>query len=250
MKIIMENLAIEYRDEGTGPVSLFLHGWQDDLHTFDSLVPYLSPTRRIIRLDLPGFGKSELPRAAWTLNDYARLVRACIEKLNIQIDMLIGHSFGGRIAIKGITAKILQPRALVLIASPGGGKRRTARNAFFKIAARIGGWLLHIPPLVFWREGLRRRLYRGIGSDYASAGALRETFLNIVTENISDSAKQITTPTLLIWGEEDTETPLSDGERLARLIRGSALKKIRGAGHFVHRERPREVARIIQEFLC
>ena len=62
MKIIVKNLAIEYRDEGTGPVALFLHGWKDNLHTFDPLMPFLSDKLRIIRLDLPGFGESEISK--------------------------------------------------------------------------------------------------------------------------------------------------------------------------------------------
>lgn len=250
MKIIVENLAIEYLDEGSGPVVLFLHGWQNDLHTFDPVISYLSPAYRIIRLDLPGFGKSEPPHTAWRLNDYVRLVRAFLDKLHIgEVDALVGHSFGGRIVIKGTAAKAFQPQALVLMGSPGGGRRRAVRNTFFKISAKICGWVLRIPPLVFGREGLRRRVYRALGSDYVSSGARQKIFLNIIAEDISESAKHITTPTLLVWGEQDTETPIGDGERLARLIPGAVLQKISGAGHFAHQENPKEVARLMREFL-
>ncbi len=249
MKIIVRNLAIEYQDEGAGPVMLFLHGWQDDLHTFDLLVPFLSPARRIIRLDLPGFGQSEKPKESWDLDKYARFVSDFAKKLDISIDMLAGHSFGGRIAIKSEVAGYLHPRKIILMASAGVAKRRTSRNAIFQFFAKIGKIATSVPPLIFWREKLHRRMYRLIGSDYASAGALKETFLKIISEDLSESARKITVPTLLIWGARDTETPLSEGEYLSRLIRDSRLRVIGDAGHFVHRERPKDVARLIREFL-
>lgn len=249
MKIIIQNLAIEYQDEGAGKVILFLHGWQDDLHTFDSLVAFLSPANRVIRLDLPGFGKSETPKETWDLNDYVGFVNSFIQKLNIQIDAFIGHSFGGRIVIKGEATKNFQPRKIILISSAGIAKNRTFRNSILKIFTKIGGWTTYLPPLIFWREKLRKKIYRLIGSDYLNAGALKETFLKIISEDLSSDAKKIITPTLLIWGRNDTETLLSDGERLSYLIHDPELKVLDGAGHFVHREKSQEVARLIQDFL-
>jgi len=92
-------------------------------------------------------------------------------------------------------------------------------------------------------------MYSFIGSDYLNTGALREIFLKIISEDLSASAKKITTPTLLIWGENDTETLLSDGKQLAGLIPNSKLKVISGTGHFVHKEKSQEVAKLVQEFL-
>jgi len=249
MKIIVQNLATEYLDEGTGKVVLFLHGWQDNLHTFDSLVSLLSPVLRIIRLDLPGFGKSEVPKETWDLNNYVQFIEDFIQKLDIQVYALVGYSFGGRIAIKGEATKNLQAQKIILICSAGIAKNRTLRNSLLKILAKIGGLITYMPPLIFWREGLRKRIYSFIGSDYLNTGVLKETFLKIISEDLSVSAKKITTPTLLIWGESDTETLLSDGKQLARLIPNSKLKVISGAGHFVHKEKSQEVARLVQEFL-
>lgn len=115
--------------------------------------------------------------------------------------------------------------------------------------AKIGGLTTYILPLIFWRRGLRKRMYSFIGSDHLNTGKLKETFLKIISEDISASAKKITTPTLLIWGESDTETPLSDGKKLAGLIADCKLKVISDAGHFVHKENSQEVAKLVQEFL-
>jgi len=249
MQIIVQNLATEYQDEGNGKVILLLHGWQDNLHTFDSLASLLSPTKRVIRLDLPGFGKSEMPKESWDLDGYVRFLKDFIQKLDLSVDTIIGHSFGGRIAIKGVSAKNLQPNKLMLISSAGIAGSRTFRNSTLKVLAKIGRWITYIPPLIFWREELRKKFYGLIGSDYLNTGPLKETFLKIISEDLSASAKEITTPALLIWGADDAETPLSDGEQLSRLIHDSRLEVISGAGHFAHREKPQEVAKLVQEFL-
>lgn len=250
MKIIVHGLATEYSDEGSGMVALFLHGWQDSLHTFDALVPPLSSSHRIVRLDLPGFGKSERPKEAWGLDEYVRFVDDFTKKLNLDVDTLVGHSFGGRIIIKGAAAQIFRPRKIVLIGSAGIAKRNTSRNFFLNIVAKIGKAVTAVPPFSFWREKIRKRFYRGIGSDYASAGALAETFLKTISEDLSENARKITAPALLIWGTNDTETPLADGERLLRLIPYAKLAVVKETGHFVHREKPQEVAKLIQEFIC
>jgi pimeloyl-ACP methyl ester carboxylesterase len=248
MKIIVQNLAVEYQDEGAGKVILLLHGWQDNLRTFDALVPLLSVTNRVIRLDCPGFGQSETPKETWDLDNYVKFVENFIQKLHLQVDVLIGHSFGGRIAIKGAADKNLQPNKIVLVNSAGIAKNKTLRNSVLKTGAKIAGAIIRIPPLSFWREKLRKKIYESIGSDYLNAGAMKETFLKIIAEDLTESAKKINIPTLLIWGANDAETPLSDGQRLAKLIPDSKLEIINGAGHFIHQEKPEEVANIIQNW--
>ena len=250
MQVIVQNLATEYQDGGSGTIVLFLHGWQDSLHTFDTLVPLLSSSCRIIRLDLPGFGKTETPKESWGLWGYVRFVGEFIKKLNIEVDTIVGHSFGGRVILKGESAGVFKADKIVLIGSAGIAKRNTARNFVLNIIAKIGKALTSMPPLSLWKRQIRRRFYKRIGSDYASAGALQETFLKTISEDLRENAKKITTPALLIWGANDTETPLSVGKRLSELIPNSKLHALEEAGHFVHQEKPREVANLITKFIC
>ncbi len=249
MKTIVQNIATEYQDEGDASVILFLHGWQANLHTFDAIASILKKENRVIRMDLPGFGESEFPKGDWSLDDYVEFVRDFIDKLGVSVDVIVGHSFGGRIAIKGQAENILHARKLVLIASAGVSKNRNFRNSLLKVIAKIGGMATFIPPLVFWRDKIRERLYNIVGGDYSDAGPLKKTFLKIIKEDLSTAASQITTPTLLIWGTDDTETPLADGQRLSRLIPNSKLEIINGAGHLIHREKPNDVAGLIQNFI-
>jgi len=249
MKIIVQNLAVEYHDSGTGKVMLLLHGWGDDLRTFDSLVPLLSSAYRCVRLDLPGFGQTEARKESWDVDRYAQFVKGFIEKLGLEVDVLVGHSFGGRIVIKGVATKDIQCSKVVLIGAAGLASRKSMRNFILKIAAKIGGVIMYVPPLIFWRETLRRKMYASIGSDYGNAGMLKNTFLKIISEDLSENAKLIKTPTLLICGADDTHTLLSEGKQLSYLIQGSQLKVLQGAGHFVHREKAEEVAGLIRGFM-
>lgn len=228
---------------------LFLHGWQDDLRTFDVLASLLSADHRIVRLDLPGFGGSETPRSAWHLDDYTMFVRDFVDKLGMKVDVLIGHSLGGRIVIKGISGGVLDADKIVLIASAGVARRNILRSALFLILAKMGRLLTAMPPLTRVRGSLQRGLYKYLGSDYLAAGPLKETFRNIIKEDLSVSTRAISRPTLLIWGSEDTETPLRDGRRMATFIPGAALEVIPGAGHFIHREEPRKVSELIRKFV-
>ena len=249
MHCIVDGLAVEYEDTGTGKTVVMLHGWKDDLHTFDGMAPALSRSFRVLRVDLPGFGGSEPPSADWTLDDYVLFVKSFFAKLGIQPDVLIGHSFGGRITIKGTAAHILNAKKIVLISSAGVARRKTLRNAVLTVLAKIGRVITAIPPVSFWKQEIRKKLYGAIGSDYFRAGALRGTFLNIVNEDLSEAAKGIAVPVLIIWGGNDDTTPLREGERLHQLIAGSKFRVIGEAGHFVHKEKPDEVSAIMREFL-
>ena len=248
MKTIVNNLATEYLDEGNGPTILMLHGWADNLHTFDALVRELLEYR-IVRLDMPGFGASERPKETWGVVEYARFVQSFIKKLQIEPQVLVGHSFGGRVIIKGVGTGIFTPEKIILIASAGIARKRTIKSLLLRTAAKIGKALTHIPPLSLYRQQIRKKLHASIGSDYFASGSMKDIFLKVICEDLLPYARKILIPTLLIWGSNDESTPLSDGETIRDAIRGAELEVIPGATHFVHQERPQEVANLIKGFI-
>lgn len=247
---IVDGVDVRFQDGGTGPLVLLLHGWGDTLATFDKLIPELGE-KRFVRLDLPGFGGSELPGELWDVSQYAAFVRHFLDKFGVaEPSVLVGHSFGGRVAIKGIASGLFKPKQLVLIASAGVVARGGARRGVFSLLAKAGKFLTAFPPLSLFRERLRRRLYRLAGSaDYLQAGAMKETFLKVVSENLKADAEKIKIPTLLVWGERDTETPLAEARILEKTIGGARLDIIPEAGHFVHRDMLKETAERIKAFI-
>lgn len=250
MKTIVDGLAVEYDDCGSGPAIVMLHGWKDNLRTFDGVTGLLSDSFRVIRVDLPGFGRSDAPPADWALDDYIEFVKDFLAKLNAGPNVfLIGHSFGGRIIIKGVATQILDARKIILISSAGVARRKTLKRFILAALAKIGRIIASIPPISLWKQKLRRKLYEALGSDYFRAGELGGTFVNIIAEDLSAVAGNIKVPAQIIWGAEDDTTPIEEGKRLNRLIHGSEFRVIDGAGHFVHKERPEEVAKLIRGFL-
>lgn len=242
--ILVNDLDIEYIDRGTGPLMLFLHGWGTDASSLGTLMHQFS-NNRCIALSFPGFGGSERPRVSWGVLEYAEFVRDFLAKLNIKPESIVAHSFGGRVAIKGVGTELLHPRKLVLIASAGVA-RKSAKARIVGGTARFAKALTAIPPFSFFREPLKRLVE---SRDYANAGAMKETFVKVVSENLEKDAEKITTPTLLIWGENDMDTTLAEAHTLRDRIRESRLEVIQSAGHFVFQEKPSVVAEKIRNFL-
>lgn len=242
--LIIDGLDIIYTDRGTGPLLLFLHGWGTNASSFDALIEQFS-NNRCVAISLPGFGGSENSQTPWGVFEYAQFVSHFLAKLKIEPEVIIAHSFGGRIALKSVGTKLIHPKKLVLIASAGVA-RKSARTKIFGILAKFVKALTAFPPLSF----LRGFLKHFVGSrDYVNAGAMRETFVRVINENLEEDARKITVPSLLIWGEKDTETPLSEAYTLHERIPESQLEVISNTGHFVFQEQPRLVAEKIRNFL-
>lgn len=247
MKIVINNLVAEYDINGEGKTILFLHGWGVDLHSFDKLVDELKGKYRIIRLDLPGFGGTTTP-TKWKLDDYVDFVREFVYKADVEPSVLLGHSFGGRIIIKGVGGGKLKAKKIILI-SPAGVSLFNLKKFLIRVVSKVGKLLLYIPPVYFWKESIRKKFYKGIGSEYLDNREMREIFGSVVSEDLAPYADNINSETLLIWGEKDLVTPLSDGKFLKNRIKNSKLEILQNSGHFSFVEEPKKVAQLIEGFM-
>jgi pimeloyl-ACP methyl ester carboxylesterase len=230
--IIIQGLNIRYyqsADFDKNQALVFLHGWgSQSLHFRKTL----EQCENALAIDLPGFGQSELPHQAWTLDDYADFVRDFLEKTGIQNPIIAGHSLGGSIGIK-YCARKNSVRKLIIIGGAG-LRRKTAKKYFFYAIAKAFRLLFFLPGISALKNSVRKWFYRTIDSeDYINAGALGQTYQNIIREDLGEDLKKIDSPTVLIWGENDQDTPLEDGRMMRRLIRNSQLHIIEDAGHYV-----------------
>jgi pimeloyl-ACP methyl ester carboxylesterase len=248
MQIVVNNLLINYEQQGEGKVLLLLHGWGDASSSWKVLAAKLAAQYRVVVIDLPGFGGSEAPKEVWGLEAYARLVAGALTKLNLRPYAVVGHSNGGAIAIKAISNGFMVPERLVLIGSAGIRDRDRTRKRLLRYLAKTAKVLTRPLPQDV-RTTIRRRAYGAIGSDMFVAEHLQESFRKVVGEDVQAEAAKLSVPTLLMYGENDTATPPAYGELLHQAIDGSMFEIIGGAGHFVHHDRPEVVEKLITEFL-
>ncbi|MBV8897598.1 MAG: alpha/beta fold hydrolase, partial [Acidobacteriaceae bacterium] len=227
---------------------IFGHGWGQSGAAFQPLAEILKPFWPSSLIDFPGFGKSALPPETWGTADYADAVAEWLRTLPAAKFVWVGHSFGGRVGIQLAARHPALLAAMVLIAGAGLQRKRSllerlqmnARVMTFKVAKR------------FVREGPQLdRLRQRFGSaDYRQAGAMRSVFLRAVREDLTNEAKRVDCPTLLLYGTRDTETPPEMGERLQRLIPRAELALLDGFTHLnILTEGRHQVAMRIRRFL-
>ncbi len=249
MNIVVDDLMTNYEMLGSGEVVLFLHGWGDNLQTFNSLRNNLAKKYKTIALDLPGFGKTEAPKEVWGLSDYAKFLSSFLVKLDIgKVKVLIGHSNGGAVAIKSVADNILDAEKLVLLSSAGIRDQQKGKRLFLKVIAKTGKVATFWLPLSS-KQKLQKKLYGTVGSDMLLVPNLKETFKKTASEDVQSSAREITQPTLLIYGDNDKATPPIYGRIYHELIANSELEIIGSADHFVHTIRPEIVLKLMQDFI-
>jgi pimeloyl-ACP methyl ester carboxylesterase len=241
--IIIDNLNITYyqSQDFNGQNSLiFLHGWKSQAQNFKNI---LDKCANYIALDLPGFGLSELPKRTWNLGDFSDFLKNFIEKLNINEPILIGHSFGGSIAIK-YAAMGNGAKKIILIDSSG-IRKKTIKKLIYLLLAKFFKYILILPPLNLYRRTIKKSFYKKIGSlDYFEAKEHKDIYKEIIKEDLTDQLNKITVSTDIIWGENDKDVPLNYGQVMNKHIRNSKFYIIKGTGHWPFIEREEEFNKI------
>lgn len=240
MTINIKNIDINYIQYGKGRDVVLLHGWGQNIEMMNPIGKKLENDCRITILDLPGHGGSSEPSGAITIYDYCEILREFLEKLEINNPILIGHSFGGRIAI--IYSSRYSVEKLVLLGAPC---IRKEEKISFKV--KVLKALKKVPVL----KGLEGFAKKHIGSrDYRSASpVMRQILVNTVNEDLSDCARKIICPTLLIWGSNDTEAPLDDAKELENIISDAGLIVYENGSHYTYLEFLVPVCKVIKTFM-
>lgn len=249
MYIEVNNQNIYYQKIGKGKNLILLHGWKQDVSSFWGVSEILKEKYTIWLIDLPGFGRSENPKSAFSVSDYAEIIKGFIEKSNIENPSLLGHSVGGRIGIKLASQYPNLLNKLILEDSAGIRPKRDVPKFIFYILAKIFKYL--IPNIFNIQEKIRTKFYKTLESDYLTAGDLKETFTKVLNEDLTPDLLKIKNETLLIWGEKDPtlESSLANGKKMYQLIEKSKLAIIENVGHFPHLENPERFAYYVKDFI-
>lgn len=252
MTTVIDGLNINYDKRGEGEFVLFLHGWGSNIGLFDGLMNTVAKKYTALALDMPGFGKSDEPTKAWSVDDYVDFVLKFVDIFKPESLILIGHSFGGRVIIKMLSRDLkFIVRKIILIDAAGIKPKKTAKQKISLMAYKIGRKIMSLKPLkVMFPNAVENMRKKRGSADYNSATPImRETLVKVVNEDLTHLLPSIKASSLLIWGTNDTATPLSDGETMERLIPDAGLVKVSGAGHYSFLEAPDFVSRVVSSFL-
>lgn len=210
-----------------------IHGWKTNLHHIEPLSDLLSSYAHVYALDLPGHGLSTVPEEVWGMREFAESLKEFLDSKNLKKVILVGHSFGGKTIIKFSSMYPEYIEKIVLLGASGirpvPALKKRIRNLFLSFLRKL---------IRFKNTKLGMKIYERwyiptfASRDYLNAGPMTNTFVKTVNEELFTELENIKVPTLLIWGENDDESPLSVGKKMHELIKGSKLIALPGQGHF------------------
>ena len=240
MKINVKNIDVNYIQYGRGKDLVLLHGWGQNIEMMKPLGDRLESNYRITIIDLPGFGESEEPKEVWSVEDYCSMVEELLKKIKVKNPTMIGHSFGGRVSI--VYASRNEVDKVILFGSPCIRKEEklSLKVKTLKFMKKV--------PLVNKLEGFAKK---HIGSsDYKNASdMMRKILVETVNKDLSEYAKKITAPTLLMWGDNDNAEPIENARELEGIMKDAGLIVFPNSTHYAYLENIVQVVKIIKEFV-
>lgn len=240
------------------PVLLCLHGWGGSKESFTELREALKGAEiTILTPDLPGFGEASDPPKPWTVDDYSQWVEDWLKKelstINYPLSTisLLGHSHGGRIAIRLANRGNLQIDHLFLCAAAGIRRPKHIKRIIGLTLAKAGKAFLSIPILNKLAPLGKKLLYKLVRvHDYEKANeVMRKTLILVSQEDLKPELSRITMPTDLFWGTKDGMTPIGDAYIMKKQIPNSTLHTFDGIRHRVHRDKAADIAQVISQQL-
>lgn len=240
-----------YEKYGTGQHNIIiLPGWGDTKSTFNHLINILKEYYTVYIIDYPGFGNSPFPNRDLDIFDYANLIRSFIEEANINRPIIISHSFGGRISIILAGLYNIPIQKMILIDSAGIKQKKKIKLKFKQLIYKLLKKASIVLPKKIKQFYLDKLINIFGSTDYKNLNPnIRNTFIKVINEDLTKYLSNINTSTLLIWGENDKDTPLDDGKLMNLNIEDSGLVIIPNASHFPYLEYPYYISKIILEFL-
>jgi pimeloyl-ACP methyl ester carboxylesterase len=253
--------------DGDATPALFIHGLSGCWQNFLENIPFVAQSRRVVALDLPGFGESPLPADRISITYYARVVQELCDRVGLEKVAVVGNSMGGFIAAELTIQQPVRVERLVLVSAAGISSTNVFRTPALS-AGRIGAAIMANEAVDHRRIAQRprgrqlalalvARHPRLLAPDLAYEGLLRGAnkpgFYGALRASIEydyrDRLPEIETPTLIVWGENDSILSARDADEYERLIPKTKKLLMRDTGHVPQIERPRVFNRELLEFL-
>ncbi len=253
MRKTVNGIGINYEQKGSGELVVLLHGWGSNIKLFANLIDLLSAKYTVVAMDMPGFGESEEPKTPWCVDDYVQFVIDFLKDYDAKEVTLLGHSFGGRVIIKMHSRESLpfKVKKVILVDSAGimppKSNKKSWRTRYYKMGKAVLSTKLVQKLAPDALENFRKKMG---SADYAAASPMmRQVMVKVVNEDLEPYLPNIKCPTLLVWGVNDTATPLSDGEKMEKLIPDAGLVRLENAGHYSFLEQQFTFNRVMCSFM-
>lgn len=238
MKYVYRDAEIFYKfvNKKSEMTNIYLHGWGCSCKSLDFCKDYISKDNSLF-IDFPPFGQSSKNIKNWNVFTYANMVISLCQHLRVKKYNIVGHSFGGRIAIIMAVLCKDETNKIVLVDSAG-LKPRHSLNYYFKV----------------YSYKIRKRMGLDV-SKYGSCDYLaldlemRKIFKSIVSTHLDDFLPFINAKTLIVFGENDDTTPIYMAKKMKRKIKNSKLVVLKEAGHFCFIDRKLEFLNVLKNFL-
>ena len=234
-----------YREEGNGRDVLLLHGWGQNKEMMGLIFDHLRDRFHVLSLDFPGFGESGVPEEVWGVPEYEEFLEEFIQKKDLKDVILIGHSFGCRVAIRYAAKNPVRKMCLT-----GAAGIRPEHDLAWHMRTKTykaGKWLLRVTGNTKKLEELQKNA----GSeDYRNAdGIMRQIFVKVVNDDVSDILKDVKCSVLLVWGEYDEAVPLSMGKKMEKEMPDAGLAVFEGDDHWAYWHQPQRFNAVLDIFL-
>ena len=253
INIKVKNININYEKIGEGKTVLILPGWGTTIDVYRNMINSISEYANVIAFDMPGYGKSEAPEDAWDSDAWVDFIVELIESQGIKELDLIGHSNGGRIIIKMMSRANLSFKVgkIILIGSAGIVHKKPLKIRLKVKKYKLGKKILNMKLVKKLFPNALEKFQKNAGSeDYRnSPPALKQSMVKLLNDDMRDLLPNIKAPTLLLWGENDTATPIEDAELMEKSIPDAGLVRVPGCSHYVFLEQPVYINNIIKTFL-
>ncbi len=233
---------INYRIYGEGKDAVLLHGWGQSIYSMLPIAHLLKGYRCLV-IDLPGFGDSAIPSTLLTIKDYAHLVHRLCLSLNINPELIIGHSFGGKVAYSYAT---FHPVKYLVLTGPSIKKPykslwKKSKICVYKLLKKFNK-----SP----RKRFQKILNKLGSKDYQNShGIMRRIMVSAVNTYFDDTFESYYGKVLLVYGSNDKVTPLKEGKKIKEKMNDATLKVINKGDHFAYLEKRYTFIRLIEEFV-
>ena len=229
-----------YMIQGQGDPIILLHGWGQNTTMMQFIADHLSNRYTVVNLDFPGFGNSDEPPVAYSVDDYADWLNSLLDHLGLTNPILIGHSFGCRVAL--VYASKWPVKKMVLTGAAGIREKQSlmvqTKTKLYKIGKKVA------PKLA------AEYAKKAGSSDYQNtSGVMRGTFIKVVNQDLKPLLPSIDVETLLVFGDQDDQTPLWMGETMEKLMPNAGLAVFKGQGHYAYFIEGARFLRVLDAFV-